>query len=101
MRGVGPRSTVPIGVFPENRSPTGARDLVGCIWQWCSDPFTGWGPEGGQQSGVSGEEIRHAVRGGAWNTLQWSVTCQSRNGYPCGARFSNLGFRCVADASST
>lgn len=87
MRGVGPRSTVPIGVFPLNRSADGVRDLVGCVWQWCSDEEP------------SGAEPRQVTRGGAWNTLQWSVNCQSRNGYPRAARFSNLGFRCAVDVA--
>lgn len=105
MRGTGPRSTVPIGVFPLNRSAEGVRDLVGCVWQWCADPFAGWGPDGGGDAtsapsdgaGAFGAEPRRVAKGGAWNTLPWSVTCQSRNGYPRAARFSNLGFRCVVD----
>ena len=105
MRGTGPRSTVPIGVFPLNRSTDGVRDLVGCVWQWCSDLFAGFGADAPRESsseqgeGGSGAESRRVTRGGAWNTLQWSVTCQSRNGYPCAARFSNLGFRCVVDVA--
>jgi iron(II)-dependent oxidoreductase len=101
MRGVGPRSTVPIGVFPRNRSEAGVRDLVGCVWQWCSDPFVGWGSDADDSvdEAAFGAEPRRVARGGAWNSLQWSVTCQSRNGYPRHARFSNLGFRCAADVS--
>jgi formylglycine-generating enzyme required for sulfatase activity len=103
MRGVGPRSTVPIGSFPRGQSPFGVSDMVGCIWQWCADGFAGWGEQ--PLSNVSpfldpatlGEGAKRATRGGAWNTLAWSVTCLGRNGYPPAARFSNLGFRCVKD----
>jgi iron(II)-dependent oxidoreductase len=97
MRGVGPRSTVPIGVFPRNLSPYGVRDLVGCVWQWCSDPFSGWGTDDAPPP-LTEFGPRRVTRGGAWNTLKWSVTCQSRNGYPPTARFSNLGFRCARDS---
>jgi formylglycine-generating enzyme required for sulfatase activity len=90
MRGFGPRSTVPVGVFPKGRSPLGVSDMVGSVWQWCSDPFVGWGSKDEDASSP-----RRTTCGGAWNTLAWSLTCQSRNGFPKAARFSNLGFRCV------
>lgn len=98
MRGVGPRSTVPIGVFPKGASPYGVKDMVGCVWQWCIDPFRGWGNRGDEaHASAPGTPTRRTTCGGAWNTLKWSVTCSSRNGFPCGARFSNLGFRCAVD----
>jgi formylglycine-generating enzyme required for sulfatase activity len=107
MRGIGPRSTVPVGVFPKGASPCGVLDLVGSVWQWCVDPFRGWGAGpaddavgtlvGGRTSPADSPP-RRTTCGGAWNTLQWSVTCLGRNGYPPAARFSNLGFRCVVDA---
>jgi len=98
MRGVGPRCTVPIGVFPKGESSHGIRDLVGCVWQWCSDPFLGWGGSGDDEQAADTpiSPPRRTTCGGAWNTLQWSVSCLGRNGYPMTARFSNLGFRCVA-----
>jgi len=102
MRGVGPRSTVPVGVFPKGQSPYGVRDLVGCIWQWCTDPFVGWGDTSGDDADDDATDAasppRRTTCGGAWNTLRWSVSCLGRNGYPMTARFSNLGFRCVAPA---
>ncbi len=98
-RNHGPRSTLPIGVFPRGRSPCGVNDVVGCVWQWCADaadedaepddedPFVD--PEGYD------DEAERVTRGGGWNNLPWSLSCTSRNGYPPTARFSNLGFRCV------
>ena len=98
MRGVGPRSTIPIGTFPKGQSPYGVRDLVGCVWQWCIDPFLGWGGSGddGEDGPSDTPAARRTTCGGAWNTLQWSVSCLGRNGFPPTARFSNLGFRCVS-----
>jgi formylglycine-generating enzyme required for sulfatase activity len=99
MRGVGPRSTLPVGIFPKGASPYGVRDMVGSVWQWCVDPFRGW-RAGDEEAPVDdgGEPgARRTTCGGAWNTLQWSVTCLGRNGFPPSARFSNLGFRCVTD----
>lgn len=89
QRGVGPRRTVPIGVYPRGASPSGVHDMVGCVWQWCTDLGAG-----GQAD--DDEEPRRITRGGGWNNLAWSIGCTCRNAYPPGARFSNLGFRCVA-----
>jgi iron(II)-dependent oxidoreductase len=93
MRGSA-RVTVPVGVFPKEKP--GVSDVVGCVWQWCSDAFVGWGGEGAGASDGEASSPRRTACGGAWNTLAWSLTCQSRNGFPKTARFSNLGFRCVA-----
>jgi gamma-glutamyl hercynylcysteine S-oxide synthase len=86
QRGYGPRSTVPIGVFPRGASPFGVRDMVGSVWQWCSDAAA---------RGDGDDGPTRVTRGGAWNNLAWSIGCTCRNAYPPDARFSNLGFRCV------
>ena len=99
-RGHGPRCTVPVGVFPRGESPWGVLDMAGSVWQWCRDAYAPDAyaradrrdPEGPGEPDGSG---RHVVRGGAWNTLPWSLRCANRNCYPRTARFSNLGFRCV------
>jgi iron(II)-dependent oxidoreductase len=96
----GPRKTLPVGVFPRGESPWGALDMVGCVWQWCADWYAA---DAYARAGVRdptgpadpGEPPRRVVRGGAWNTLRFSLRCANRNSYPPTARFSNLGFRCV------
>jgi gamma-glutamyl hercynylcysteine S-oxide synthase len=99
MRGVGPRGTVSIGTFPRARSPFGLEDMVGCVWQWCADAADATVPRSAADPFVDPDDYEETTervtRGGAWNTLRWSVSCTSRNGYPPTARFSNLGFRCV------
>jgi gamma-glutamyl hercynylcysteine S-oxide synthase len=85
MRGVGPRGTRAIGIFPGGVSPFGVHDMVGCVWQWCVDAYEGPGLGPGAR----------VTRGGAWNNLPRLLTCTSQNGYLPAARFSNLGFRCV------
>ena len=100
MRGVGPRGTLPIGCFPRGTSPFGLRDVVGCVWQWCADvqdDELDWDDEDPfiDPEHYADDAVR-VTRGGAWNTLQWSIDCRSKNGYPPTARFSNLGFRCAA-----
>lgn len=76
-RGFGPRSTLPIGLFPGSASPFGLSDMCGAVWQWTSD--------------ARGEAV--VVCGGAWNNLPWSIGSHGRNAYPPTAQFSNLGVR--------
>jgi iron(II)-dependent oxidoreductase len=101
MRGYGPRGTVPIGTFPRGKTPLGLSDMVGCVWQWCSDVSDDEADPGDRDPRVDQEEYDESaprvVRGGAWNTLKWSVCAVSRNAYPPTAQFSNLGFRLVED----
>jgi len=102
----GPRCTVPVGVFPRGESPYGVLDMAGSVWQWCLDMYAPDAyahadrrdPEGPTETGDGADPlVRSVVRGGAWNTLRWSLRCANRNSYPRTARFSNLGFRCVRD----
>jgi formylglycine-generating enzyme required for sulfatase activity len=83
-RGYGPRSTLPVGIFPQSVSPHGLHDLVGSVWQWTADPL----------EGDHGVEL--VTCGGAWNNKAWSIGAAGRNAFPRDARFSNLGFRVIS-----
>jgi iron(II)-dependent oxidoreductase len=99
-RGVGPRRTVSIGTFPRGASPYDLLDVVGCVWQWCADAVDEDADPGDEDPLVDPDDYDEATprvtRGGGWNNLRWSISCTSKNGFPPHARFSNLGFRCVA-----
>jgi gamma-glutamyl hercynylcysteine S-oxide synthase len=101
MRGYGPRGTVPIGTFPRGVTPLGVSDMVGGVWQWCRDVADDDADPGDQDPWVDPSEYDESAlrvtRGGAWNTLPWSVCAVSRNAYPESAQFSNLGFRLAED----
>jgi formylglycine-generating enzyme required for sulfatase activity len=99
-REIGPRTTLPVGVFPKGESTYGALDVVGSVWQWCADVYDASlyqridedHPRGGDEGPV---DVHRCVRGGAWNTLRYSLRCANRNSYKATARYSNLGFRVV------
>lgn len=80
----GLRQTLPAGHFVQNVSPHGVRDCAGNVWEWCSDEYA--------------PGLRSA-RGGSWNAHPPQLRCASRNAWPPGARYSNLGFRVACGSS--
>ena len=79
----GKKTTTPVGSFPEGASPYGCLDLVGNVWEWCSDWYNG-----GEYTGRVGQVVRDPQgpdkgeykvrRGGSWyNDASW-VRCASR-----------------------
>ncbi len=101
QRNVGPRGTVAIGTYPKGASPYGVLDLIGCVWQWCADAADEDADVEDEDPFVDpddyDEDTERVTRGGGWNNLEWSLSATAKNGFPPTARFSNLGFRCVAD----
>ena len=88
--------TNPVGLMGVN--PYGIADLVGNVWQWCSDNF---GQEyyslsplhnpGGPLAGPT--KVR---RGGSWNVLQgFRLRCANRGAAKPETVAPNMGFRCA------
>ncbi|MEZ4240982.1 MAG: SUMF1/EgtB/PvdO family nonheme iron enzyme [Myxococcota bacterium] len=96
--------TAPVGARPAGASPYGVEDLVGLVWEWCSDEddpvFAREGPavnprrpvrEAGRDEGVAA-----VVRGGAWIFDDpKAMRTTTRAAYPPDARLVTVGFRCA------
>jgi iron(II)-dependent oxidoreductase len=101
FRGGPVRAAPPVGSFPSGASPYGVLDLAGGLWEWCSD----WYDEGywahAPAADPRGPETGSlkAARGGSWNAVPLLNRCANRNAWRPGARFSNIGFRCVYETS--
>ena len=89
-------TTVPVDSFPLGVSPYGCFNMVGNVWEWCSDFFHyayyGLGPLINPKGPKQGEKIVN--RGGSWYGDPFDMRCAYRTGDDPISYF-HLGFRCV------
>jgi len=97
----------PVGRFsPLGDSPYGAADMLGNVWEWCSDWFDArlYGRRATRDSAHSpvndpagpSTGQGYVVRGGAFNSPPKHTRCAHRNWYYPDTARPDLGFRIVA-----
>jgi formylglycine-generating enzyme required for sulfatase activity len=87
----------PVGVYPAGNGPFGHCDLMGNVWEWCSDLLVEDNlPD--YLYGEAGEE--RVLRGGGWLDPARRLQAANRSRYPAKRRDDDVGFRvAVAPAS--
>ena len=89
----------PIGTFPSDESPYGARDMAGGMREWVGDvvgqrTFAELDHEPEPAEGTERHESPwRAIRSGSWSQDQMWARCASRGGWYALTRGSGLGFR--------
>jgi formylglycine-generating enzyme required for sulfatase activity len=102
-KGVYPKQTTPVGMFPANA--WGLQDMHGNVWEWCLDdrhgsyegaPVDGlaW-LDGAEEKSKGGGEERKLLRGGSWLVVPGGSRSAYRDHGRPGFAFDSVGFRVV------
>jgi formylglycine-generating enzyme required for sulfatase activity len=88
-----------VGSFEEGKSPYGAYDMAGNVWEWVSDWYDDAYYSKSQArnpKGPSGGEYR-VLRGGSWGNEPADIRSVNRNRLPPTTQSADIGFRCARD----
>jgi serine/threonine-protein kinase len=91
-------TTAPVGSFPNGKTPFGAEDMVGNVWEWTSDFWSSYKADPVVDPKVEDKsEEGRVVRGGAWNSAfpSW-VRPTFRFHMDPGTKSHGVGFRCAS-----
>lgn len=94
--------TAPVGHYEAGKSPYGAYDMAGNVWEWVADwydaDYYSKAPERNPQGPDSGE--KRVLRGGSWYGYEGDARCADRYGGAPDVRISYFGFRVAASPGS-
>ena len=93
----GSRSTTPVGSYEAGKSPYGAYDMAGNVWEWVADWYDATyyrrSPARNPQGPTSGTQV--VLRGGSWLYTVPDFRATERAGVPSERRNENIGLRCA------
>ena len=94
--------TAPVGHYEAGKSPYGAYDMAGNVWEWVADwydaDYYSKAPDRNPQGPDSGE--KRVLRGGSWFGYEGDARCADRYGGAPDVRISYFGFRVAASPAS-
>jgi formylglycine-generating enzyme required for sulfatase activity len=88
--------TSPVGTFQIGESPYGVRDMIGNVYEWCSDWYNPQYYASGESQNPMGPATGtdKVCRGGSWYSNEmYSLTCSSRGSLNPERKSNTSGFR--------
>lgn len=90
--------TAPVGSFPDGASPYRALDMAGNALEWTADWYDSNYYNNSPVRNPAGPDAgkAHVLRGGSWDSDQWSVRPFRRSEFNPDEKPGIIGFRCAA-----
>jgi len=89
-----------VGSRPTGRSPCGAYDMAGNVWEWVNDwhqsDYYAISPGTNPRGPTTG--THKALRGAAWDPSGGDSRSADRGALPPSSQGNSIGFRCARDA---
>jgi formylglycine-generating enzyme required for sulfatase activity len=89
--------TAPVDSYADGKSPYGALNMAGNVWEWVADRYDAnyyaISPSIAPQGPSTGDRYVH--RGGSWDSTEWFVRVAERYAVPAPHRVNTVGFRCA------
>ncbi len=90
----------PVGVYPKNKSPYGAFDMSGNVWEWVADWYAPY--EGSTYQAKAFGKTNRVIRGGGGGVGHYAISyffrAATRQFAEPEMESEDVGFRCVNDA---
>ncbi len=96
---IGEKTLMPVGSYEAGKSPYGAYDMAGNVWEWVADWYDARYYEKSPENNPTGPEsgTKKIIRGAGWQNETPSVRIFTRVDSDPLVRNESTGFRCAAD----
>lgn len=96
---IGEKTLMPVGSYEKGKSPYGAYDMAGNVWEWINDWYDAKYYEKSPAKNPPGPEsgTKRVIRGAGWQNETPTVRIFTRVDSDPTIRNESTGFRCAAD----
>jgi formylglycine-generating enzyme required for sulfatase activity len=94
--------TVKVGSYPGGKSPYGALDMAGNVWEWVADWYDARYYDGSPRVNPTGPRTStgsYVRRGGSWSSDMYEVRLTYRSNAASADLIEDVGFRCALPVS--